>query len=366
MRETISQGLLLLYCFLTLLKVPVDTEFVAAFLTAVVCVSAVRLKVPAGRTFVFMMLYVCIACFLPKLLLFCPVMFYNILEHRKYIPGLLLGGLCFFSYGKAEGGTLAILLLGCVLACFFVYQAKEYETLEEMFRRTRDDGKELTLLLEERNKSILKRQDDEIYTARLKERNRIAREIHDHVGHMLSRAILMTGAMKAVNREEGMKRQLDQLEETLNTAMTNVRESVHDLHDDSVNLKEVLTGLVEEYTFCEARLTYDMDYILPKDVKYGFIAIVKEALNNVSKHSNADRVEIVAREHPGLYQLMIEDNGTGAEALRNSVIYEGSKTEGIGIRNMKDRVRALGGNIQIKKEKGFRIYITVPKKEENA
>ena len=38
----------------------------------------------------------------------------------------------------------------------------------------------------------------------------------------------------------------------------------------------------------------------------------------------------------------------------------------MGIRNMKDRVSALGGNMQIKKEKGFRIYITVPKKEGTA
>ncbi len=366
MKAMAGQGLLLLYCFLTLLFVPVDTRFVAAFLTAVICVSAVRLKVPEGRVWVFMLVFLLISCVLPKLLFFSPVMLYSILEYRKYILAVLLGGLCAFFYGRTDTGVVIILLWGCLSAVFFAYQAREYERLSEMFRRIRDDGKELNLLLEERNKSLLKKQDDEIYTARLKERNRIAREIHDHVGHMLSRAILMTGAMKAVNREEGMKKQLDQLEDTLNTAMSNVRESVHDLHDDSVNLKEALTGLVEEYNFCEVKLTYDMGYVLPKDVKYSFIAIVKEALNNISKHSNAVMVWIVAREHPGLYQLMIEDNGTGENTFRYPVMYEENRTEGMGIRNMRDRVGALGGNIQIKKDKGFCIYITVPKKEEEA
>ncbi len=357
MRTITAQALLLLYCFLTVLLVPADTELVVAFLVSLICVSAAGLKLP-GRTVAAVMLFFLIAaCFCPKLLFFSPVMLYSILECKKYMLGVLLGVLCVFFYAKNETGIFMILLFGCVFAGLLSYQNEKYRALDEMYRRTRDDGRELNILLEERNKDLLKRQDDEIYTAKLKERNRIAREIHDHVGHMLSRAILMTGALKAVNQNEGMKEPLNQLEDTLNTAMTNVRESVHDLHDDSVNLGEVLLELAKEYTFCRAELTYDMGYVLSKEVKYGFIAIVKEALNNVSKHSNASRVEIVAREHPGLYQLIIEDNGT--EKGKQS-----AGADGIGIRNMKDRVRAMGGSIQISRERGFRIYISVPKKEE--
>ena len=271
-----------------------------------------------------------------------------------------------FFYLRGNPQLFAVLAFGYLLAGFIWYQTSSYRRLWEQYWQMRDAGTELNLLLEEKNRTLLKKQDDDIYTATLRERNRIAREIHDNVGHMLSRSILMAGAMRAVNSGGLSGELLDQLEDTLNTAMTNVRESVHDLYDDSVNLKEVLETLVGEYTFCEAGLKFDMSYQIPREVKYSFISIAKEALNNVAKHSNATRVEIVAREHPGLYQLMIEDNGTEAEALKNPVIYEGSKTEGMGIRNMKDRVRALGGNIQIKKENGFCIYITVPKKEENA
>jgi signal transduction histidine kinase len=146
--------------------------------------------------------------------------------------------------------------------------------------------------------------------------------------------------------------------------MTSVRESVHDLHDDSINLKEALTGLVEEYSFCEAALIYDMGYVLPGELKYSFIAIVKEALNNTAKHSNASWIQITAREHPGLYQLVIEDNGKEYETS----VTQGLEGEGggLGLQNMKDRIQALGGTVQIRNEKGFRIYITVPKKEDAA
>lgn len=350
-----GQGLLFLYCFLTVMFVPADTEFVVAFLVTVICVSAIWLKETSGAAVVFMLLFLGSSCFFPKLLFFSPVILYSILECRQYILGVLLGALCVFFYAETGWKVFILLLFGCVSACLLAYQKKRYDELDRMFRKTRDDGRELNLLLEERNQSLLKRQDNEIYMAKLKERNRIAREIHDHVGHMLSRAILMTGAMKAVNADERMKGALDQLEDTLNTAMTNVRESVHDIHDDSVNLKEALTELAKEYTFCKVVLTYDMSRVLPRELKYSFVAIVKEALNNVSRHSDASEVVITAREHPGMYQLIIEDNGSG--------VGNGNGISGIGIRNMKDRICALGGNLQIRKKKGFRIYITVPKKE---
>ena len=162
-----------------------------------------------------------------------------------------------------------------------------------------------------------------------------------------------------------MEGALCQLEDTLGAAMTSVRESVHDLHDDSINLKDALTGLVEEYTFCETALIYDMGYVLPGELKYSFIAIVKEALNNTAKHSDASRIQITVREHPGLYQLVIEDNGKGYGTPGNQDL-EGGEGRGLGLQNMKDRIQALGGTVQIRNEKGFRIYITVPKKEDAA
>ena len=100
-----------------------------------------------------------------------------------------------------------------------------------------------------------------------------------------------------------------------------------------------------------------MGFQIPQAVRYGFIAIIREALNNVIKHSNADRVHILVREHPALYQLIIEDNGTD---IKTSKLTDGT---GMGLTNIKDRVDSLDGNLQIQIENGFRIFITIPKKE---
>lgn len=250
------------------------------------------------------------------------------------------------------------------MAVLFQRRTIELERLEAEYKKTRDDSKELTLMLEQKNRNLLEKQDAEVYMATLKERNRIAREIHDNVGHMLSRSILMVGALKAVNQNEQLELPLEQLDQTLNDAMTNVRESVHDLHDESVNLKEVLESLTEEFTFCPVQLEYDMGYDLPKEIKYSFIAIVKEALNNVMRHSNATKVHVLVREHPWLYQLIIEDNGNVGAAGSGMRNMKEAESGGIGIQNMRERVQMLGGTMQVKQKDGFRIFITVPKKNE--
>ena len=204
----------------------------------------------------------------------------------------------------------------------------------------------------------------------LRERNRIAREIHDNVGHVLSRSILMTAACKTINKDESLDPLLGNLEESLNGAMNSIRSSVHDLHDDAVNLEDAIKGLVKDFSFCPVTLTYDMSRQVPREVKYSLISITKEGLSNVMRHSNADSVNILLREHPALYQLCIEDNGTlGLEIPDIHAETDRNKMEnvsgGMGLANILDRVKALGGTVQITQEKGFRIFVTIPKSVSN-
>ena len=94
-----------------------------------------------------------------------------------------------------------------------------------MLINTRDNSKELTTQLVEKNKAMQRNQDYEIYLATLKERNRIAREIHDNVGHMLTRSILQLGALSVINKDETVGEAINDLSGTLNTAMTRIRSS---------------------------------------------------------------------------------------------------------------------------------------------
>ena len=85
--------------------------------------------------------------------------------------------------------------------------------------------------------------------ATLKERNRIARDIHDNVGHLLSRSILQIGAAIIINKNEELNLNLNLIKDTLNEAMNSIRNSVHDLHDDSIDLQIEIQKLINNFSF---------------------------------------------------------------------------------------------------------------------
>lgn len=235
-----------------------------------------------------------------------------------------------------------------------VYSAKIDSLISEL-HQTRDKGAESTILLQERNHALTQQQNYEIHLATLSERNRIAREIHDNVGHMLTRSILQTGALKVINQDPSLDKPLSTLHDTLNTAMTSIRSSVHDLHDESIDLQAALQDIVSGIETPSITLDYDAGNSQPKEIKYAFISIIKEALNNIQKHSDASKAVIILREHPGFYRLQIQDNGTKKPVF--------NKGNGIGLSNMKERVHDLGGSIHFSTENGFCINISILKKE---
>lgn len=226
------------------------------------------------------------------------------------------------------------------------------QNIEKDYHKLRDNTKEISMKLEKQNKELLDKQDYEINLATLSERNRIARDIHDNVGHLLSRSILQIGALLAINKDKEMKESLGLIKDTLSEAMDSIRVSVHDLHEEAIDLQTEINKLINGFAFCPIEFYYDIETNLEKNIKYCFISVTKEALSNIIKHSNATEALISIREHPALYQLVIQDNGS-------SCCY--NSENGIGIKNITDRVAAVSGNVNISTDKGFRIFISIPK-----
>lgn len=282
---------------------------------------------------------------------FLPVLGYDAVRHiRKLtLPPILLGSIIFCLLQPALAFPYILIL---ILAAGLSLCCQHMDRLYLELHRTRDESREKTLAMRQRNQALIAKQNADIHAATLAERNRIAREIHDNVGHMLTRSILQVGALKVINDTPALQKPIEDLQNTLNTAMESVRTSVHDLHDDAIDLSSVIHELTDAVTSPAIKLEYDMGEPLPRDLKYAFIAIVKEAINNMQKHSNATMAQIQMREHPGFFLLHILDNGTHIKQLR---------TEGMGLSNMEERVRTLGGTIRFDTENGFKISIMIRK-----
>lgn len=250
---------------------------------------------------------------------------------------------------------VVLLMAFAIMLSYFTEQLLGYQM---KLHSMRDASMEHDMLMEQMNHQLIEKQNAQIYNATLKERNRIAREIHDNVGHMITRSILQVGAIGVINTDEKLKAPIADLKSTLDTAMDSMRKSVHDLYDESVDLRQALAKLKPTDSAFAFLLEYDCEDDVPRDVKYAFIAIAKEAVNNAVKHSNGDEIRIIVREHPAFYQLEIMDNGTSADERRLS----GETGDGIGIKNIKERVAAIGGTMRIKADDGFMIFVTLMKK----
>jgi signal transduction histidine kinase len=117
-----------------------------------------------------------------------------------------------------------------------------------------DKAREMSIQLKKQRSELLENQDIELNLATLNERNRIAREIHDNVGHLLSSAILQAGALLTINHDEKTRDNLETLNDTLSQAMDSIRASVHKLYDESIDLDAQVKELVKKFTFCEDKL----------------------------------------------------------------------------------------------------------------
>jgi signal transduction histidine kinase len=296
---------------------------------------------------------------------------------------------CFIAVGVFVSSGAAIFLIPLsVVAALILFYEEIILKKEDEFKKVQDTDRELEMRLRERNKRLIEEQDNEIRLATMAERNRIAREIHDNVGHMLSRALIMLGAIKTIYGAEdtdqgvpdlGGKHQsspqnaaqtpamqvyLDHLETTLDTAMHEMRKSVHDLHDDSVDIRKNIDDMIselEESGRCKVVTDIDSDISLDKNIKITLTAILREAVANFLKHSNGDRVEIALHEHPGFVTLSVSDNGTLSKEDKARIETGIGENMGVGLSNIHERAESLGGTASFYTEDGCRVFVNLPK-----
>lgn len=381
----IDKSILLLLCLIGLTQSGITTVSVMVLLAAVTVSSLCSALENNHARYTLLCLYSAALFLRPDFFLFLPLLVYDYLETlspgasrgslfaadrclRALPPFLTAAALLSFllfpdkllaaSTDTQLSRTALLICVQSLLSGLLRLRTNRCDALHKKLLRTRDDDTEIKLLLEQRNRSLLEKQNADIYSATLQERNRIAREIHDNVGHMITRAILMVGALRTLHPEAAPDGPLGQLGDTLNQAMNAIRSSVHDLHDSSLNLGEALRAATKEFTFCPVSLEFDMSPELPREICYSFIAIVRESLVNTAKHSNATAVTIKAIEHPAFYQLIICDNGTTCDCSCPDNL---DFLPGIGLKNMQNRIQTLHGTFTLRTRNGFCIYITVPK-----
>jgi signal transduction histidine kinase len=210
---------------------------------------------------------------------------------------------------------------------------------------------------------ILKRQIEEI--AAIAERNRIAREIHDSLGHALTALNVQLQAASALFHKDSLQAEsfLAQARRLGQTAMQEVRQSVKTLRSDEeavVPLAEAIATLAEEFrqvTGLTPMLDLQLTTALPAPISKALYRIVQEGLTNISKYAQATQVQIQLRTTGTQVSMAIADNGRGFDPAQS--------TAGFGLRGMQERVNVLEGHFALTSApgKGCQIQVKIPRFE---
>lgn len=352
MNELIDKLIIFIFCLVIYIPGVSQTYIVVPILIAVIFSAALSYFEDNRIILGVVVMYSIICFFTSALLIFIPLICYDVLFLKINWIWIITLLPIISNINKTTSITSILIAVFIVVTYLLKYRTMSFENIKKEYYKLRDNTKEISLQLEKKNKALMEKQDYEINLATLNERNRIARDIHDNVGHMLSRSILQIGALLAISKDDDRKESLWLIKDTLSEAMDSIRISVHDLHDEAMDLQAEIQKLINNFKFCPIEFNYDIEVNLEKNLKYCFIAITKEALSNIINHSNATKASIILREHPALYQLVIHDNGSHCNTKSEN---------GIGLKNITDRVTATGGNVNISTDKGFRIFISIPK-----
>jgi signal transduction histidine kinase len=224
----------------------------------------------------------------------------------------------------------------------------------------REHAERLMLELEEANVQLAAYATQAEELAMTQERNRLAREIHDSLGHYLTIVNVQIEAAKVV-MDSDPDRALDAMnkaQELAQKGLNRVRESVAALRESPVSsrpLHEAIeslvtdaqsTGIVTEFEFAgEPRA-------LENKVALALYRAAQEGLTNVRRHARASRVDVLLDYQPTEVRLQVKDNGVGAEETNR----------GFGLLGIRERMQLLGGSLEISTGvgKGFCLTASVP------
>ena len=376
MNRLFDKSIVLACCIAAAMGLAVDARLVAAFCLGVIATSLAEVvQGNRARRVSEAASYACIiaAVFVPPFVPFAPLALYDIarrVRRERIWPALAIGAVFVCALvADLRGGALTTrtLLLTTILsvaATLLSLRTAQLEREQERMRRTRDKLQERALALEARNRDLADRQDYEVELATLAERARIAREIHDNVGHQLTRASLQAEALRVVHADEpGVAADFADVKRTVDEALQLVRTSVHALNDNAVDLSVQLESIVEGAR-SDGGPQIELEVMAehtPANVANCFAAVLREALSNIMRHACAHAVTVRCMEHPSFYQLIVTDDGAGGVQASGR-----GAAEGMGLASMRERIEALGGTFTAGPRAGaggWRVFATVPKQQ---
>ena len=282
-------------------------------------------------------------------------LFINVFDISTYIEvcSQSIQTLIYFIYNALNLMTVVCFILCCII--IIVSKEEIIEKNLELNKRLEIANTDLQRTNEELEKSLM----DNARLAEIRERNRIAREIHDTLGHTLTGLAAGIDACIALAGDDkpALRNQLDLLSKVSRNGIKDIRMSVSSLRPDAperLNLKNAIEELVENTKrVAGVNIKLDCDIInlkFDEDEEMAIYRIVQESLTNAIRHGRAKNIDVSIKKNYGSINLLICDDGIGCEDIK----------AGFGLRHIRERVNMLKGQVNFSSEEGFKVEAMIP------
>jgi signal transduction histidine kinase len=197
------------------------------------------------------------------------------------------------------------------------------------------------------------------------ERRRIARELHDSAGQILAALGMNLSLLESENgnivprASKALRESIDLVQE-LSRELRTISHLLHPPLLDEVGLASCLRSYLEGFTE-RSKIKVDLELPgdlgrLPQDFETALFRIVQECPTNIHRHSKSPVARIRIRRSDGLLSLEVEDRGKGIPPGKREAMESGG-SPGVGIRGMRERLRQLGGSLEINSSDGGTVVI---------
>lgn len=270
-------------------------------------------------------------------------------------------------------GVLGFLFTACIIIAFGEMNRRNVDRIRSIREELEAQVKQRTMELDAANKDLSKLTGHVLHLQD-EERRRIARELHDSAGQSLAALVMNLSKV-----ETEVKAQMARLADTIATtadsaALVNeitrdIRTISYLLHPpmlDEAGLGPALRWYIQGFAE-RSKIAVDLDLSdefgrLPQEFETAIFRVVQECLTNILRHSESGVATIRLRRSSGDVRMEVRDKGNGIPPEKLSEM-AASQTPGVGIRGMQERVRQLGGTLDVDSDgigKGTVVVVQLP------
>ncbi len=192
-----------------------------------------------------------------------------------------------------------------------------------------------------------------------RERNRLAREIHDTLGHTLTGiSVGIDACIATAEIAPGeTKAHLERISDVARNGLLDIRRSVNELKPDALerlSLESAITKMITDMkSITDMQIFFDCrirKLKFDEDEESAIYRVIQESLTNAMRHGRASRVRIVMERQDDTIVLTINDNGIGCSEIKN----------GFGTKHIMERIGMLNGTVEFQSDNGFSVIARIP------